>query len=122
MRHRAVPGTLGCRFEQFREVDGPHEEDACGVPKLPCAPSRAMGKDRVPMPLFNGHSVLRRVRIAGAAADEEQGQLPLQKVNVWTLPLDWARGRLNNKALRRFDAKWRYALRPPEPHSSNYEL
>ncbi|KAH8603878.1 hypothetical protein ERJ75_001777200 [Trypanosoma vivax] len=106
MRHRAVPGTLGRRFEQLREVDGPHEEGAPGMVKLPCAPARAACKGRVPMPLFNGRGALGRTRITRAAAEEEQ----------WRLPLQRARRRLNNKALRRFAAVWRNAPRSPEPH------
>ncbi|KAG8342495.1 hypothetical protein TRVL_06674 [Trypanosoma vivax] len=60
-----------------------------------------MGEDKAARPLFNGHSVLRRTRNTGAASEEEKRRLPLQKVNVGTLPLEWVRRRLNNKALRR---------------------
>ncbi|KAH8617566.1 hypothetical protein ERJ75_000363800 [Trypanosoma vivax] len=88
--------------------------------KLPWAPPKAMDKDKVLRPLSNSHSVLRRTRITRVTAEEEQWRLPLQRVNMGTLSLEWVRRRLN-KALRRFDAKWRYALRSPEPHSSNYE-
>ncbi|KAG8340466.1 hypothetical protein TRVL_08705 [Trypanosoma vivax] len=120
-KHRAVSGTLGCHLEQLREACGPHAEDAHGAAKLPWAPPKAVGKGRVPVPLFNGRGALGRTLIARAAAEEEQRRLPLQKVVAGTLPLEWVRRRLNNKTLRRFDAVWRNALQSPEPHSSNHK-
>ncbi|KAH8606906.1 hypothetical protein ERJ75_001466500 [Trypanosoma vivax] len=89
--------------------------------KLPFGPAKAMGKEKAPRPLFNEHSILRRPRIARAAAEEEQRRLPLQKVNVRVLPLEWARRRLKTKALWRFDAVWGNVLRRPETHSSKRE-
>ncbi|KAH8605472.1 hypothetical protein ERJ75_001613500 [Trypanosoma vivax] len=99
----AAPGSLGGHLEQPREVDATHAEDARDVAKLPWAPPKAAGKDKAPGPLFHGRSVLRRVRIARAAAAEEQRRLPLQKVGAGTLSLEWAM-RLDGKgpaALRR---------------------
>ncbi|KAH8608595.1 hypothetical protein ERJ75_001291100 [Trypanosoma vivax] len=98
-QHRAVPGTLGRHFEQLCEVGGPHVGDAGGMAKLPWAPAKAPCKDKAPVPLFNGHNFLRLPRITEAAAEEEQRRLPLQRVNVWTLSLEWARRRLSNRAL-----------------------
>ncbi|KAH8613496.1 hypothetical protein ERJ75_000782900 [Trypanosoma vivax] len=89
--------------------------------KLPCAPPTAVGKDRAPRLLFNGHSVLRRTRVTSVAAEVGQQRSPLQKVNVGTLSLEQARGRLNSKAPKRFDAVWCKVLRLPEPHSSKCE-
>ncbi|KAG8340423.1 hypothetical protein TRVL_08750 [Trypanosoma vivax] len=89
--------------------------------KLPCAPSKAVDKDKAPRPLFNGHSILRRARITRAAAEQEQRRLPLQGVNLGALPLQCARRRLNSEALRCFDVVWRNALRSPEPHPSSHE-
>ncbi|KAH8618841.1 hypothetical protein ERJ75_000255900 [Trypanosoma vivax] len=103
-KRRAVPGTPGCQFEQPREVCGPRGGDARGVAGLPRARPRGVGDDKAPRPLFNGHSVLRRPRIAGADAEEEQRRLPLRKACAWTLPLGRARRRLNDRALRRFAA------------------
>ncbi|KAG8343053.1 hypothetical protein TRVL_06115 [Trypanosoma vivax] len=73
-RHRAVPGTLGCRFEQLREVDGPHLEDARGMAKLPWAPPKAMGKDKVSKSAFQWeqrfetHSDYQSARRGGTVA------------------------------------------------------
>ncbi|KAH8604190.1 hypothetical protein ERJ75_001734300 [Trypanosoma vivax] len=118
---RAVSGTLGRHFEQLREADGSHVEGARGMAKLPRAPPKAMGKDKAPRPLFNGRSFLRRTRITRAAAEKRQWRLSLQKANVGTLSLEWARRRLNNKALRRFGAVWCVVPQSPELHSSNHE-
>ncbi|KAH8619315.1 hypothetical protein ERJ75_000179800 [Trypanosoma vivax] len=89
--------------------------------ELPCAPPKVMGKGKVPRPLFNGNSVLRRTRITRAVAEEEQWRLALRKANVWTLQLEWVRRRLNNKALGLFGAVWHDVPQYPEPHSSNNE-
>ncbi|KAH8619084.1 hypothetical protein ERJ75_000221000 [Trypanosoma vivax] len=67
-QHRAAPGTLGRHFEQLREVDGPHVEDALGMAKLPRAPQKAVGEDRVPRPLFSGCGALGCARMARVAA------------------------------------------------------
>ncbi|KAH8605499.1 hypothetical protein ERJ75_001605700 [Trypanosoma vivax] len=120
-QHRAVSGTLGRHFKQLREVDGPHAEDAPGMAKLPCGPAKAVCTDKVPRPLFHGPGALGRTRITRAAAEEEQRRLPLQKVSVGTLSLDWAMRRLNSRAPRRFGAVWRNALQTPEPHSSSHK-
>ncbi|KAH8605791.1 hypothetical protein ERJ75_001619800 [Trypanosoma vivax] len=115
----AAPGSLGGHLEQPREVDGAHAEDARDVAKLPWAPPKAAGKDKAPGPLFHGRSVLRRVRIARAAAAEEQRRLALQKVGAGALSLEWAMRRLNGRTLRRFGAVWRNVPQSPEPRSSN---
>ncbi|KAH8608460.1 hypothetical protein ERJ75_001306700 [Trypanosoma vivax] len=121
-REKGVPaGALGRRFEQLREVDDTRVKDALDTVKLHWAPPKAVGKDKGPRPLFNGHNILRRARITRADAEEGQRQLSLQKVNVWTLPLEWASRALNNKALRRFAAVWCNVLRSLEPHSCKRE-
>ncbi|KAG8340843.1 hypothetical protein ERJ75_000490000 [Trypanosoma vivax] len=92
---RGPTGALGRHFEQLREVDGTHAEDARGMAKLPCVPPKTVGKDKASRPPFNGHVVLRRTRITGAATEEGQQRLPLQKVDVWTLSLEWVNRRLD---------------------------
>ncbi|KAH8617565.1 hypothetical protein ERJ75_000365200 [Trypanosoma vivax] len=79
-----------------------------------------MDKDKVLRPLSNSHSVLRRTRITRVTAEEGQRRLPLQKGEHGDAVPEWV-GRRFDKAMRGLDAKWRYALRSPEPHSSNYE-
>ncbi|KAH8620706.1 hypothetical protein ERJ75_000045700 [Trypanosoma vivax] len=108
-RHRAVPGTLGCRLERLREVDGPHEEGARGAAKLPWALPKAVGKDKAPRPLSNGRGVLGRTRITRVAGEEEQQRLALQEADVGTLSLGCVKRRLGSKALRCFGAVWRDA-------------
>ncbi|KAH8608550.1 hypothetical protein ERJ75_001295200 [Trypanosoma vivax] len=121
-REKGVPaGALGRRFEQLREVDDTRVKDTLDTVKLHWAPPKAVGKDKGPRPLFNGHNILRRARITRADAEEGQRQLSLQKVNVGTLPLEWASRALNNKALRRFAAVWCNVLRSLEPHSCKRE-
>ncbi|KAH8614087.1 hypothetical protein ERJ75_000741300 [Trypanosoma vivax] len=89
--------------------------------KPPCAPAKGEGRVKAPRPLFNEGSVSGRARVTRADAEEEQWQLPLQKVGVGTLSPEWAGCRLGNRAPKRFDAAWRYVLQMPEPHSSKCE-
>ncbi|KAH8609982.1 hypothetical protein ERJ75_001147700 [Trypanosoma vivax] len=87
MRHRAVHGTLGRRFEQFREVNGPNVNDMRDMAKLPWAPAKAVGEDKAPGQLFNGHSILKRARITRVAAEEGQWRLAVAEGECGTLPL-----------------------------------
>ncbi|KAH8619091.1 hypothetical protein ERJ75_000220700 [Trypanosoma vivax] len=91
-QHRAAPGTLGRHFEQLREVDGPHVEDALGMAKLPRAPQKAVGEDRCQGRFLVGAVLWDALGWPG---------WPLWGAGLGTLPLEWARRRLNTKAPRR---------------------
>ncbi|KAH8605059.1 hypothetical protein ERJ75_001642400 [Trypanosoma vivax] len=81
--------------------------------KLPWVSPKAVGEDKVPRPLFNGHKILRRNRITRADNEKEQRQLLLQRAGVGTLSPEWAE--------RRIDSVWRNALWSPDEHSSRHE-
>ncbi|KAH9599312.1 hypothetical protein LSM04_005091 [Trypanosoma melophagium] len=66
---------------------------------------------------FRGHNMLRRSHRTRVATKEKEEQLPLQRIDVGTLPNKWVRERLNNKARR----VWDEAPRTAQKHRSTFE-
>ncbi|KAH8608524.1 hypothetical protein ERJ75_001298700 [Trypanosoma vivax] len=126
-KHAGPPGlprsTARCpghHLKQFREVNGPNVNDMRDMAKLPWAPAKAVGEDKAPGQLFNGHSILKRARITRVAAEEGQWRLPLQKVNVGRCRCS---GHGAASTARPCSASCGVAQYAPslEPHSSNRE-